>query len=250
MPFTGIAFFENVDNAALSNVAALADTKYFVNGDDFIVPDPYNKIIATYALGDTTTRARLNSPSLLQKAPFEIRPFDNGTEPASIPPVHDLRANPLQLESDEALNAETTNSGAAAVDQYVFCWLADEVPTPITGADMFTIRATGTATAVADAWTNVSMTLGSDLRVGTYAVVGFRFEGATAIAARLIFPDDVTRPMVLGHDIESDIEHPMFRYGNLGEWGQFKQDRPPRVEILCAAADTAQTYELDLVRVA
>lgn len=249
MPFTGIVFFENVDNATLNNIAALNDTKYFTSGDDFQVPDTYDKVIALYALGDTTTRARITAPSLLKKAPFEIRPTDDATEPVSRPPVHDLRNNPIQLEADEQLNAETVNSGAAAVDQYVCVWLADSVPSPVIGQDIFTIRATGTATATADAWTNVAITLGSDLAVGTYALVGARFEGVTAIAARFIFPDDITRPMILGCDLEADLEHPMFRYGQLGEFGRFKHDRPPRAEILCAAGDTAQTYALDLVRV-
>lgn len=249
MPFTGIVFFQNVDNATLDNIAALNDTKYFTSGDDIIVPADYSKVIGLYGLGDTTTRMRITSPSLLKRAPFEIRPIDTATEPVDRPPFHNLVKNPLQLDSDEALNAESINTGAAAVDQYCAVWLANENITPLEGQDIFSVRATGTLTATADAWSNGLMTLGSDLAVGTYAMVGARVEGATAILCRFIFPDDITRPMCIANDLESDIDESIFRYGNLGIWGTFKHDRPPRFEILCAAADTAQTFNLDLVRV-
>lgn len=247
--FTLVAFFENVDNATLGNIAALRDTKYTTTGDDIRVPPKFVNMIGAYALGDTTTRARLSSPSLLKKAPMEIDPIDPSTEPVSRPPFIDMIDNPHKLTEAEALNAFTTNSGAAAVDQTVAVWLADSKISPIKDKEIFTIRATGTQTAVADTWTNGTMTLDSDLDPGTYALVGAKAFGATMILCRFIFTTDDARPGCIAHDTNEDIDAEIFRHGRLGEWGRFPHDTPPKFEIFCAAADTAQTFALDIMRV-
>lgn len=250
MGFTLIAFHENVLNTTLDNVAALNDTKYFAVGDDFRVPEKYNKLILAYVLGDLTTRAQLTAPSLLKRAPMELVSIDPNAEPLSVPPLINMAKNPFQLSTAEALNALTTNSGTSAVDQAVGCWLADSIPAEITGKEIFTIRATGTTTATANAWSNGAMTLGSDLDPGTYALVGAFAWGATMKLARFIFTADETRPGCIAHDTNEDIGDPIFRQGRLGEWGRFQHDTPPRFEIFCVSADTAQTFVLDLMKVA
>lgn len=249
MGFTLGLFFESTYNATLDNIAALSDTKYFVTGDDFRVPQDYNKVVGVYAVGASMTRARLSSPSLLKKAPYEIMPLDQSAEPASRPPFVDLSKNPIQLTTAEALNALTTNTATGGDDQTVMVWLANESIRPVENQEVFTVRATGTTTAVADTWTNGAMTLDSDLDPGTYALVGAKAFGATMIACRFIFTKDDARPGVIASDAITDIDEEMFRHGRLGEFGRFEHDTPMRFEIYCAAADTAQTFDLDIVRV-
>ena len=249
MGFTLGLFFENTYNATLDNITALSDTKYFISGDDFRVPQDYNQVVGVYAVGATLTRARLSSPSLLKKAPYEIMPIDATAEPVTRPPFVDLSKNPLQLTTAEALNALTTNTATGGDDQTVMVWMANEKIIPITNQEIFTVKATGTTTAVADTWTNGALTLDSDLDPGTYALVGAKAFGATMIACRFIFTKDDSRPGVIAHDAITDIDEPMFRHGRLGEFGRFEHDTPPRFEIYCAAADTAQTFDLDIMRV-
>lgn len=247
--FTLVGFFENTYNSALNNIAALTDTKYTTSGDDFEVPPNFVNLIAAYVVGATITRARLSSPSMLKRAPMELAPVDATAEPISRPPLINMVANPFKLTAAESLNALTTNSATAGDDQQVFVWLADGKITPVTDKEIFSMRATGTTTATADNWKNATMVLDSDLEPGTYAVVGFRAQGATMIAARLIFTKDDARPGVIGHDAITDVDEDLFRNGRLGIWGEFEHRTPPKVEIFCAAADTAQTYTLDLIKV-
>ena len=69
------------------------------------------------------------------------------------------------------------------------------------------------------------------------------------IACRFIFTQDDSRPGIIAHDVITDIGEPMFRHGRMGEFGRFEHDTPARFEVYCAAADTAQTFDLDIVRV-
>lgn len=246
---TGIVFEENVDNATtLQNVAALADNKYKTNGDDFYVPKGYTKLIAYQAWGAVTTRAQITSPSLRVISPIEIEPIDLSTEPTSNMRVQSLLENPIELVENEKLNALTINTGGAAVKQVVALWLADEVPEPIKGAKIYTIRATASKTLVAYTWTQTQITLDVDLPEGTYEVVGARLECAGGILARFVFAADETRPMFPCYDAASDIEDPLFRMGRLGTWGEFDGDSPPQVEILSLSADTSETIWLDIIK--
>ncbi|HLF67428.1 MAG TPA: hypothetical protein VI522_07395, partial [Gammaproteobacteria bacterium] len=171
-------------------------------------------------------------------------------EPASnFPPQWQIE-NPIQLTPNEKLTAETTNSGAAAIEQAVAVWLADGPITPITGQEILHVDFSATFTTTLRVWRNTAITLGRALEAGEYAVVGLRVEAATLLYARLIFSDDLARPMVIGYDDEADIESPLFRNGRLGEWGRFKEDSPPRLEVFCDAADTTQQGILDIVKVA
>lgn len=247
--FTLIAFFESVLNATLGNVAALRDTRYTTTGDDFRVPPKFTNLIGAYVVGDLTTRAQLTSPSLLKKAPMELDPIDPTAEPASRPPFINMIDNPHKLTEAESLNALTTNSGTSAVDQTVALWLADSKIVPIKDKEIFSIRATGTTTAVADTWTNGDITLDSDLDPGMYALVGAKAFGATMMLCRFIFTQDESRPGVIAFDTNEDIDPEIFRHGRLGEFGKFPHDTPPKMEIFCAAADTAQTFTLDLIKV-
>ena len=241
---------ENVDNATLAGVTpAAGEETVFVTGDDMRVPANVNQLVAYHCVGSAITRALLTSPSLRAVAPLEILPIDDAAEPTSNFPPQKQLENPFQLTAGEALNANTTNSGAAATEQYVMVWLADAPVSPFTGGQIVHELATGAITAVADTWTSGQITLNDDLPTGEYAVVGFRVEGATLICARLIFTGQPYRPMVIGYDDEADIEDSMFRDGRLGILGTFQHDTPPRLEIMCEAADTTQQLILDIVKI-
>ena len=246
MTFTLLAFFENLINETLDNIAGLADTKYQINGDDIRVPKDYNKLIAAYAVGATMTRARLSSPSLLKRAPLELAALDAAAEPTSRPPLIKMVDNPFQLDSGEALNAFTTNSVTTALDQSIAVWLAKGKITPVKDSNIFSIRASSATTLTADAWSNCSLTLDSDLEVGTYEIVGAKLWGATCILGRFIFATDENRPGMIAHDAITDIDEEIFRHGNVGVWGEFEHDTPPKLEVYAAAADTAQNLILDI----
>lgn len=251
MPFTGFAFYESVDNATLGNVATLAsERKYFREGDDFRVPDDFNKLMGYHMLGDTTlTRGVLTSPSLRATAPIEILPIDASLEPTSNFPVNLFPENPLTLASGEQLNAQSENSGAAADNTVVLVWLTDGDIVPVTGQEILHVKASASIVCVAYEWSQGQITLDTDLPVGTYALVGARVQTAGGIAARFVPEGDAYRPMLLCYDSDQDIEDSRFRNGKLGTWFTFKHDTPPQIEILSTSADVSQELILDIVRV-
>lgn len=249
------AFWESIDQGGVHQELAAAggEQVLFVSGDDIRVPPDLNQIVAVAAMiAANANRAELVSPSLRAGVGFDILPLngltDGNVEPDSPPKVLDLRANPIALVPDEALNALADADPTAAADQSVLVWLADGAIAPVTGARIESVRATSAITATPGAWTNGQLSFARDLPVGTYQVVGFRAQGATLVAARLVFRGGFARPGVIGTDIESDLDSPLFRYGQFGVLGEFASVTPPTVDVLCNDADTAQKYILDLVK--
>ena len=162
----------------------------------------------------------------------------------------DLRDAPLVLGVDELLRCEINSNPGAVADQWCLLWFADGPSQRVAPAGSFAVRGTGATTVVARAWSEVSLTLDDNLLPGDYQVIGARFEGATCIAGRVIFrTGDQWRPGALGNDDEVSLDHPMFRHGGLGIWGNFPFTQLPAMEYLCDVADTAQITFLDLVKV-
>jgi hypothetical protein len=246
-------WLESVDPAgAFVQLAALADQQITVQTPAIRVP-AVNQVIAVAAGIEIVAEsfARLSSPSLRVRGTFAIEPFNTATagavEPATPAVVCDLRRIPLPLVRNENLVAEINSNPAAAQIQWVLVWFAAGPVAPVEGG-IFTVRATNATTLVAGAWTNGVLTFTEDLPRGRYQVVGMRARSAGLVAARLVFPGGIWRPGVLGTDAQSDLEHPMFRYGGLGAFGDFEDIEAPTVDFLSVSADTAQDVYLDLIQ--
>jgi hypothetical protein len=246
--FSLVAWSESQDSAVLVNVAALADPHIRVNGDDVIVPTDLQALVGAYAVGLNVTRAQLVSPSLRRYLNFEIAPFDLATEPVVPTAFIDLRRNPIILDPEEALDAQAAENGAGAIRSTIFAWLADKALEPVTG-DIRTVRVTNASTLAASAWTNGALTFDQTLPAGEYAVVGGRFVSAGLQGWRCVFVGQQWRPGAIGYDLDNDIEHPAFRYGQMGVWGTFRHNTPPTIDFLSVSADTSQTGELDLMKI-
>jgi hypothetical protein len=160
----------------------------------------------------------------------------------------DLRASPLALAPGEQLNFEAFANPAAAQIQWGVVWLADAPIAPAAGA-IFSVRATSATVVVAGAWTNVALTFEEDLPRGRYQLVGMFPVSAGMIAARAVFVGYSWRPGVLGSDLINDLQHPMFRMGALGAFGEFEDIEPPTIDVLAVSADATQEFWLDLIQV-
>ena len=145
------------------------------------------------------------------------------------------------------MTCEILSNPAAAQRQWLVLWLADGPPAPATGR-VFTVRATGATTLVLDQWTLVPLTLIENLPRGRYALVGMRARSAGAVAARVVGIGWRWRPGVLGCDAQGDLDHPMFRMGGLGVFGEFEDTDLPQIEFLSTVADTAEDVYLDLIQ--
>jgi len=255
MPFTTVAFYQVVDlGGAWGYLAAIKDQHVYTEGNDLTVPTLSQIVALSAGVGAGGDElARLVSPSLRGIGRYYIHPVNGGldadAEPDADPKVIDLRTSPVPLSPAEQLNAEAHSDTTAAEAQWVIVWLADGPVTPVTG-DIRTIRATNTDTLTAGEWTNGNITLDEDLPVGTYQVVGMRALSAGLVAARLVFRGGAWRPGCLACDDPQDQTHSIFRYGNLGVWGEFPHNMPPSVDFLSISADADQEVFLDIIKIA
>lgn len=255
--FHTAAFTESVDQT-LDNIAALADTILHTNGDDLFVPDGLGALLAIRAGSATMERARIDTATLRSKLLPDIQPV-GALEPESPRPLgfHEFWNQPMQLGAGSAkgerLKVLIENDGAGSAEQATaVVWLGSGPITPSPGG-WFPIRATGTTTLSANAWSNVAITLSQSLPKGEYELGGFRPESAGCIAARAVPTGGATpsyRPGVLGVDADTDEQPVIFRRGGLGVLCRFAYDQPPSFDFLSISADTAQELILDVRKVA
>ncbi len=258
--FTTVAFVEAAARAALAynEIATIGDAHITVSGDDLQIPSLNQIVLAAGGLsltGDTEKAIRLATPSLRERALLQLSPIswvtgDGVAEPLDPARLVDLRGNPVVLVPREKLNAQERGIKLVTNASWAIVWLADGPIAPVKGP-MFTIRTTGGSAAVANAWTSTALTFDEDLPAGRYQIVGFRPVSTTILAARLVFVGGGWRPGALGVDLHYDLSSDIFRYGNMGVFGEFEDLEPPTVEILALAADAAATQEfwLDLIQI-
>lgn len=243
------AFFQSIDPAnALVTINAVREETLFVNGADLRVPTGLPNIIGAAALINDASlvRAQVQSPSLRIFANLDVEPLVNGLVFGSPPEQSYWPENPVALVPDEALNFAVQSDPAAAAGHYGLVFLSDGPQTPVAGR-IFTVRCTGAATLAAGTWVNGNLTFGQTLPAGSYIVVGLRARGTNLVAARLVFPEQVARPGVLAVNAIGDQDPYWSRFGRMGVFGSFPHTNPPTVDAL-GVTDTAQVYELDLVR--
>ena len=243
-----IAWRESIADVTELDIEPVVDGIINIQNAHFVMTKDWLLQYAYFGAAGAT-RARIVTPSLRQVTTPFIRPINLAIVPVDEPNMADYTASPLRLRALEEVQllAFQTTGGAAVV--VIVAGISPQPLGPSPNGDIFTMRGTGATTVTAGAWSNCAMTWQDTLPNGTYAVVGAEFIGATAVAGRLIFEDQVERPGGLGQSLVSGNGPPLFRKGRMGIWGRFSTFRMPNVEFLCNAADTAQEVYLDLMRV-
>lgn len=250
-----VAFSSEVANgSSYAAISAATDTILPPSGSGLLLPCDL-RLIAAYAGGSTLTRARINAPSLLRVGYPSIRPIvavTNGVPPAD-PNFMTLLGSPLLLRAAETVGVDAVHSGGAPARQVSLLWLADRLE-PVPPGDSFWLRWTATlsvALGSAFTWQVLSPTYDQSLPSGTYAVIGLEFMETNGIAARLVFPGSVFRPGVLasGTGAGTARTYAGFYDGSFGVYGMFQTNAPPNIEVMVAAASTAQEGYLRVVRV-
>jgi len=257
MPFHLAAFSQSVDPAGLfTAIAGVIDPVLTVVGNNVQVPT-LNRVIGLAAGVETTVaqQARLTAPSRRILALQRIAPLQGNAAAASLPgdphKFIDLLDSPLQMVTGEQANIEVNSNPAAVQIQWGLVWFADAAVAPIAGP-FFTIRADGATALVAQQWTNVPIVMAENLPRGRYQVIGMRAQSTSLVAARLVFVGTGSqgpwRPGVLGTNTDRHLEHPAFRYGGMGVFGEFEDTDTPSIDCLATAADAAEVFYLDLLQ--
>jgi len=241
------ANFVAIANVADTDVPALNDGILAIQNGHHIPPRDM-ALLAVWSSAVTLLRTKLLSPKVRQTAPSSISPIDVALLPPTDANAVDMRSNPMILRAQEEIVYQSTDSAAGPNNHYLVSWLQERFePAPV--GDVFTIRGVGAATAVASAWTNCPVVWDTQLPQGTYAVIGCRGLGTTMVAFQITFDNQFWRPGGLGL-ATAGLRPPAFQMkGGLGKWGQFDTVTLPRLSILCNAADTAQIFEMDIVRI-
>lgn len=247
--FTLAAYTDTHSSTAMLIALAAADPHLTIIAGRVTVPIELPNIVGIYVGGTDVARGQLVAPSLRQFVNPEISPVDVNALPASPDRFIDYRFTPIQLAPNEQLELDVANAAAGANRMVGGIWLADGPIQPVAG-DVRSVRATGATAAVANTWTNVPLTFDQVLPAGRYQCVGARFFSTTMQLFRLVFPAYAWRPGGLGFASATLVEPPEQRYGNLGIWGEFNHNAPPTLDVLCTAADAAQTGVLDLIKIA
>jgi hypothetical protein len=243
-----IAFHANVsagaDNAPLNAVQGTAE--YVQNNRHVLAQDQY--VLWAYVQGANLTRARIDAPSLRAFTPPRLPLFRRAASPASEPPINDFAHLGLILRGAEEISVQTSNDlGTGSQHHYAVLCVGPTLSPPSRGPD-FWVRATGNTTLTSHQWTNVPLTLESQLPAGNYRIVRFIARSAGGIAARVITPGSIWRPGVICINAEGNSPHRHFVDGRYGDYGTFSTVALPSVEFLSSLADNAQEVYFGLVR--
>jgi hypothetical protein len=246
--FHTVAFTaSNAAAAVNADTPALNDGTIPIQNNHFL-PQNDMKLLLAVGLGAALTDARLNTPHFRMVGFPHIWPVDVAALPTSVPAISAWDEPYITIPKLDELAAELSNSAGAPEREFLLLWLQDMYMPPAMG-DRYALKFTATITATANVWTRGNITFESSLPSGRYQVQGLDVFGTTLVAARLRYTQYTLSPGTLGRATMATKPNPIFRQGRLGSWGEFDNTAQPQLEILCTAADTAQTGVLDVVKI-
>ena len=249
------AWQQSIDSATLAAITNVVDdvlTRTSVTR--YLVPPGYNAIRWAAASGVNLTRAQIITPSLqVRRMNTEVAPRRRGAETFALanPEIY-IPPRPLLLVPGEEIEFDIAEDAAGASQNDGFVALGPAALPPMPDGDIRVVRATGTTTLVARAWTSVVLTLDSSLEAGNYALVGFIAMSATAVAARAIITGQQNRPgmpALAGAEAAAvDFEAALLNQLMYYDMGHFTHITVPAIQFFATAADVAETVYLYVIR--
>lgn len=237
-----------LSTTANTDIPAVNDDIMAISNTHFLPQQDYD-LVAAYAQSATLNRARIVSPTNRQVTLPFIRPSSAASSPPTDPNVADYRSNPFRIQGLEELAVEATSDIAMGNETFhALVFLQDQFQ-PVPKGNIFTLRGTSTTATVANTWTTLTVTWADLLPDGDYVCCGMELVGATEIAGRIIFENQVLRPGSVAQTTVGGRSHDMFRKGGLGSWGRFKSTRMPIIQAMNSAAVSTHTVFLDFVRI-
>lgn len=251
-----IGFFQSVDSASLTEINTLVDDVLTRTGATrYLVPAEYNQVLWGAALGANVTRAQIFSPSLeVRRENVELVPRRRGAAAFSLGfPEIWIPGRPIPMIPTEEISARVAEDAAGASTVYSIIALGPPQLPQMPNGEIRHVRATGTTTLTANAWTTCALTLDSALEPGEYALVGWKAISAGAIAARAIITGQVWRPGLpaLAGTEAAAVDHNPTLLDDLMfmNFGIFTHVNIPQFQFLSASADTAETLILYIIKV-
>lgn len=245
-----VAYFNSVQAAvADTDMAAVSDVFAVVQNSHFLFQQDRYVFWAAHLSG-SALRSKFNAADLRAVSNPYIVPVGSALLPGSDPNFSDYRDNPMKLNKLEEIAMLVTDS-AAAHHAYVLVQTHPS-PTvdPVPAGQTFTLRGTSTTTATASAWSQLVATWQDTLPGGNYICTGLQCQSTNLIAARLVFPNQVERPGVIGQSAVTNKTMFRGRKNQVGVLGRFASTYLPFVEVLADAADASFEFYIDYQRAA
>lgn len=253
MPYHHVIFDTALGvNAAFTELVPAIDPYMPRNGNSRIKPEKPLQLLGAYYHAASATRARIVTPSYTSLGNFNIMPLSRSLLPDDVPAVNWFDPGRVTLPANEEIIVQGSNNLGAATERS-FCHLFlsfGQFQFGSTPARIIPVLCNYTITSVANQWTGPGvLTFPVTLATGRYRVWGMHVVDANVVAARLIFGSlggdqlQLLRPGVPVCQAAGDYPDPKFR-GGLGEWGNFRSDIPPQIEIYAnnAAAHTGDVW--------
>lgn len=243
------AFYTNGDfGGADTYLDAVADASTFTQGTVMRIPPGRDNLLgeALTTAAATFSYARIETPSIRPLSNQYLTQYATGQADLNEKRLQFHPRSPRQLQVAEQMQFLVNTDDAGAQDHYGLVWLGDGPQQPIEG-QFFTTRLTSTVQQAVGVWREGPVVFEEQLPVTSYQVVGMSVLSASGVAARLIFSDSQIRPGRPIYNGSTGFESNRFRYGNMGVWGSFDINQPPRIELLGGVA-ASQTIYLDCVR--
>lgn len=236
--------------AGLTNVdiAAVNDQSLTISNGHYVLTEPA-RLAGVYSQGTSILRSRVNTPTLRAISLPYMEPVNRAILPGNLPPFAMLGDYSLPLTPIDEIAFETSNDLGSSTEVHTIGAFFQFGMRPIPTGASYTLRATSTITATANAWTAGAFVLDQVLPAGRYSVIGVRVVAENAIFGRLIFPAQTYRPGTIASASEGQNDFGVTRMGRMGELGQFDSIAQPQLEIFANGACTSQTIYMDCIRV-
>ncbi len=249
--FSVHAFYKSIALQAAptyTNLTPLTDPIATVTGNLLYVGS-LNNLIGAVVIGTTAGKSKIETPSLLNIAPFQVVKVPQSNLPTKTMALALQSASPFKLITNEAIQAFSSNSSTTVVSGTTsLVFLSDGSLAPVSG-EIVHARATLTTSDNGNSWENAALSFDTILPAGDYDVVGARLEGNHAKAFRLVFQGNTTvRPGTLaalgvdGNDLIGS------RNGGWGNWGTFNQFTPPTVDVISDGTAEVAVLYLDIIK--
>ena len=226
-----------------TDLTPVPDTVLPIFNSHFFPQDPPQLLFAA-AMSTNITRSRIQTPTLNQISTPFVRGIMGGLVPTSPATLANYVSNPLPLKAREEIISYGVQSAVASTRITTLLGLLFQ-PLPVAAGSQYTMRGTSTTAAVANTWTLLTVTWQNQLPQGNYAVTGLQHQSTNAQAARCIFLGQYYRPGAMSLANLTDIGHPIFRLGFMGQWGMFRDNILPNIEVLVNGTDNSHELYLD-----
>ena len=198
--------------------------------------------------GVNLTKVTLVTPRSRQVVPPVLYPIQGTVTPPDRPHVWDRRTNPFTINAIEEISVQANIGGAANAINTAIMFMGESLD-PVPTGDIYALHGVSATAAVANTWTQVTVSWDQTIPAGNYAVIGSQHQSTNAIAHRFYFRNKNLRPGMLSITALTNIGEPSYYFGGWGQLGQFNTTAYPFIEVYCNGADASHDIVMNMVKV-